>query len=184
MPNQNGRGSRTDKEKQASRQTILGHAVVGGLIGGVVLVLAAMVATTAAAMGPGAPWQMFASVVLGVAALQELTFGVFLVGFLVHFVLAAIFGLIWGLVTSGVPTGIRDNMGTHAAAAGIYGLVIYLVTFQFIARGFYPWFLEMNQVLWAVMHVLFYGIPLGLYVAARLGYLESEPIAHGARGRA
>ncbi len=184
MPEHKGKTNRGKQGKEASRQTILGHSVVGGLIGGVVLALAAMIALTAAGLGPGAPWQMFASVVLGVAALEELTFGVFLVGLVAHFVLAAVFGLIWGLVATGVPSGIRDNLGAHAASAGIYGLAIYLVTFQFIARGFYPWFLEMNQVLWALMHVLFFGIPLGLYLAARIGYLEAEPARREVKGEA
>ena len=172
------------RETEASRQTILGHAVVGGLIGGVIFALAAMIATSAVGMGAGAAWQLFASVLLGVAALQELTLGVFLVGFVVHLALSAIFGLIWGLAASGVPKGVRDNMGAHAAAGAVYGFVIYLVTFQLIARGFYPWFLELNQVLWAVMHILFFGVPLGLYLAARLGYLESTPIRREAKAEA
>ncbi len=175
MAKQSKRTGHETKQDEASRQTILGHAVIGGIIGGVVLALAAMIALVAAGLGPGAPWQFFASVLLGVAALQEVTLGVFLVGFVTHFVLSAVFGLAWGFVASGVPQGIRDNMGAHTAAAGVYGFVIYLLTFQIIARGFYPWFLEMNQVLWAVMHVLFFGIPLGLYLAARVGYVEATP---------
>ncbi|MFW5878665.1 MAG: hypothetical protein ACOCVR_02500 [Myxococcota bacterium] len=161
--------------RQASRQTILTHSVVGGLIGGVVLAIAAMIASLAQGMGAGAPWQFFASVVLGVPALQAMTTGVLVVGLVVHAVFSALFGLIWGLVVSGIPKGVRDNVGTHAAAASVYGLVIWIVTFQFLARGFYPWFLELNQVVYAVAHVLFYGLPLGLYVAARLGYIESVP---------
>lgn len=163
-------------DREASRQTILGHAVIGGIIGGVVLALASMIAMVAAGMSPGASWQLFASVLLGVAALQELTLGVFLAGLVVHLVLAALFGLIWGFVAAGVPRGVRDNMGAHAASAAVYGLVIWLVTFQVIARGFYPWFLELNQLLWAIMHVLFFGVPLGLYLSARIGFLESLPV--------
>jgi hypothetical protein len=169
----------TTRTNEASRQTILGQSVVGGLIAGAILAAAMMIYTAAAGMGAGAPWQLFASVLLGAPALQALTFGVFLVGFIVHFVLSALFGLIWGFAAAGVPKSIRDGLGSHGAAAGIFGLVLWVVNVQLIARGFYPWFLEMNQLVFALAHVLFFGLPLGLYLASRLQPMEGVPVRRG-----
>ncbi len=169
---------------EASRQTILGNAVVAGLIGGVVFAIAQMIGAVSAGMGIGYTWQLFASVLLGAAAFEQITAGVVLVGIGVHFVMAAVFGLIWGFVASGVPKGVRDNLGSHSAAAGIYGLLIWVVAFQLVARGFYPWFLEMNQLIQAITHILFFGVPLGLYLAARLQYKEAIPIEREAPSRA
>jgi hypothetical protein len=41
-----------------------------------------------------------------------------------------------------------------------------VVTFQFVGRGYFPWFLGTDQFFQLVMHALFYGAPLGLLFAA------------------
>jgi hypothetical protein len=42
-----------------------------------------------------------------------------------------------------------------------------VVTFQFIARGYYPWFQQQTpQFFQLLMHALFFGAPLGWLFAA------------------
>jgi hypothetical protein len=43
---------------------------------------------------------------------------------------------------------------------------VWFVNFQIIARVLYPWFLGAPQFLQAVMHGLFFGLPLALIYAA------------------
>lgn len=141
---------------------------IAGLLAGAVFAVFEMIVAAAMGMGIGGPWKMFASVLLGKSAMAQLTFGVFIVGFIVHFALAALFGAAWGAIAKKVPTSIRYGVGGHTAAAMLYGLAIYLINFQIIARLAYPWFLGANQGAQIVLHVLAFGLPLGLFLVSRL----------------
>jgi hypothetical protein len=48
----------------------------------------------------------------------------------------------------------------------LFTVGVWLVTFQFVARGYYPWFLGTSQFFQLLMHALFFGVPLGLLFAA------------------
>lgn len=150
-------------------QATVRHGLIAGLFAGVVFAVFEMIA--AAAMGASvlAPFQMFASVLLGVRAMEgSLTLGVFLVGLIVHFVLAGAFGALWGTIVRAVSPEVRQSFGAHSALAAGYGLALWLVNFQIIARILYPWFLAANQLVQIVLHMVCYGLPLGLFLVARL----------------
>lgn len=91
-------------------------------------------------------------------------------GFVVHSVLAAVFGMTFALV---VPL-FRSN-GTVALAGGLFGLALYLVNFQLIARFFVERFLENpNQPFELVVHVVFgHLLALAFYSS---GTRRDEPV--------
>ncbi|WP_373047687.1 hypothetical protein [Vulgatibacter sp.] len=162
-----------EREREAFAGTVLREGLIGGLLAGAVFALAEMLVSAAMGGSIFGPWAMFASILLGSSALSaEFTLGIFIVGFVVHFVLSALFGLIWGATAKSVSRGIRDSWGAHAVAAMIYGLVIWLVNFQVIARVVYPWFLQTNALAQILLHALAFGLPLGLYLTARLRPIE------------
>jgi len=162
-----------DREREAFAGVVLREGLVGGLVAGAILAIASMIVAGALGLPISTPWSYFASILLGSDVLgAPFGFGTFVVGFVVHFVLSALFGLIWGAVAKSVSRGIRDDFGAHAVAAMIYGLLLWLVNFQVIARVVYPWFVEMNQLAPILLHVVTFGLPLGLYLAARLRPIE------------
>jgi hypothetical protein len=160
------------------------EGAVGGLIAGAVFAVASMVVVAAQGGPLLAPWRMFASVLLGEGALAgPMTLGIFVVGFIVHFALSAVFGAIWGVVAAAVSPGVRDSYGSHSAAGGIYGLVLYLVNFQILARLLFPQFLATGAVAQILLHILAFGVPLGLYLTSRLRPVELHFGAVEQRGR-
>lgn len=140
--------------------------VLSGLMAGAIFAIAEMIAAAAVGASLITPWRMFASVVLGSAAIEATSPGVaFIVGFIVHFLVASIFGLIYGAIHRGVARDTRRSYGAQAAIGAIYGLALYLVNIQVIARLAYPWFHETGQWTQALLHAFTYGLPLGLLMA-------------------
>ena len=134
-----------------------------GVAAGIVMALVEVIASVAGGLGPLLPFRMAASVVLGDGALGRTSTGVaFVVGLLVHMVLSAIFGLIYGALNARGSQATRVSWGRESVLGLIYGLAIWLVDFQIIARSAYPWFLGTAQFLQAITHALFYGLPLTL----------------------
>jgi hypothetical protein len=170
----------TDSARSTGRTwagRLVGAGLVGGLAGGVAVALVQMAVLTSV----GAPWRLFASVLLGEVALGESArWGVHLVGGVVHFSLAALFGVGWGLIASALSADLRQGWGAHLAAAMLYGLGLYLLNFQLVARLIYPWFLGLDQAAQLAIHVFAFGLPLGLYLRWSL---RPRGRAHLATGR-
>jgi hypothetical protein len=146
-----------------------------GLIAG--MIFAVMEVVGAAMMGqpPLMPIRMFASTVLGQAALMETATGtVLIVGLAAHFALSAIYGLIYGLINAKFSAPTETSYGRQAGLGLLFGAMLWLVNFQVIARVLYPWFLDAPQFLQMAMHAMFFGLPLGLM------YAEAERRAHHA----
>jgi hypothetical protein len=137
-----------------------------GLIAGVIFALAEMV--VAAIMGNSAlmPFRMFASILLGAAAMETTPIGTaFIIGSLVHLALSAAYGLIYGLINARFSTETQTNWGRQAGLGLLFGAILWLVNFQIIARILYPWFLTTPQFLQLLLHALFFGLPLSLMYA-------------------
>lgn len=164
------------REREAFAGTVLREGLVGGLIAGAIFAFAQMLVAAGMGTSMAAPWALFASILLGQNAVNgPFTLGIFIVGFIVHFVLSALFGLLWGAIAKSVAPNVRDSFGAHGVAAAIYGLLLWLVNFQVIARVVYPWFLQTNALAQLLLHALAFGMPLGLYLAARLRPLDHLP---------
>lgn len=143
-----------------------GEGITAGLIAGVIFAIMEMVA--AAMMGDPAlmPVRMFASVVLGKGAMEGPLGTALVVGTIAHLVLSAAFGIPYGLFSGRMSDPTRTSFGRQAGLGILFGLAVWFVNFQIIARVLYPWFLEAPQFLQAMMHALFFGLPLALIYAA------------------
>lgn len=140
----------------------VGLGIAAGVIFAVVEVAASVM------MGNPAltPFRMFSSVVLGRAGLEGVGPGTALVvGSLAHLALSAIYGSIYALIMSRASSRTRVSRGSQAGLGALFGLALWLVNFQVIARIAYPWFLGAPQFAQAILHALAFGLPLGLMYA-------------------
>lgn len=163
---------------KTDRSRLIREGIQYGVAAGVLF--AVVEAIAAAAMGQPAlrPFRLFASVIVFRDALTWSGGLALVVGALVHLVLSALFGAIYGGVLAGLGRGARESAGAGAALGVIFGFALWLVNFQVIARVLYPWFLDAPQAMHAVLHAVFYGLPLGVLVGAA----ERRPIPASRRG--
>lgn len=141
----------------------IGFGLIAGMIFGVMEVVGA------AMMGnpPLMPVRMFASTVLGEQALMQTSAAIAIpVGLIAHFLLSAIFGAIYGVVNARLSTATETSYARQAGIGLLFGVGLWLVNFQIIARVLYPWFLTTPQFLQMAMHAMFFGLPLALMYAA------------------
>ena len=151
--------------KQTKRGVMEG--VGFGLIAGVIFAAVEIIAAAILGNQPMMPVRLFASVLLGPSALQSAPLDTaVVVGYGMHLTLSAFYGLVYGVANALLlsPTTER-SLGRQAELGLFYGLAIWLVNYQLIARMFYPWFLEPPQFLHMAMHALCFGLPLALMYA-------------------
>ncbi|MFW5739483.1 MAG: hypothetical protein ACOC1F_03865 [Myxococcota bacterium] len=161
----------TTKVKRSAKEGI-GFGILAGLIFALVEIIAA------AAMGNPVfgPFRMFASIVLGSAALQTVSLGTaIIVGSFVHVVLSGLFGLAYGLFNSRLSTETETSWSRQVLLGLAFGGLVWLVNFQIIARIAYPWFLNAPQFLQLVMHALFFGVSLAIMYAAAARRVQHLP---------
>ncbi len=150
---------------EVGRRAVIG-AAGAGIVAGIIFGLVEMAATAARSSPISMPLRMFASIIVGSQALQDMPLASMAVlGIVVHLVLSAIFGLIYGLAMRAFPPATRVSYGAQTILGAGYGLLLWLVNFQLIARSAYPWFLSDAQGLQVVLHAVAFGIPLGLQYA-------------------
>ncbi len=155
-----------------------------GLVAGVVFAIAECVASLVGGQGVLTPVRFAASVLLGAQALAGAPLGLTVAaGLAVHLGLSAFFGLAYSLIDARLSPELRPKVSHQTAVGMLFTIGVWLVTFQFVARGYYPWFLGTSQFFQLLMHALFYGVPLGLLFAvaerrrvamASFGHGESE----------
>jgi uncharacterized membrane protein YagU involved in acid resistance len=158
---------RGEEEIMASEnRRSVGEGVTAGTIAGVIFAMMEIIG--AATMGTPAlmPIRMFASVVLGKGAMEGPLGTALLVGTIAHLLLSAVFGIAYGVVSARLSGATRTSFGRQAGIGILFGLAVWFVNFQIIARVLYPWFLGTPQFLQAMMHGLFFGLPLALIYAA------------------
>jgi hypothetical protein len=146
------------------------HGLLYGIAAGGVFALAQLVASAVSdGLSAVRPFRLAASVVLGQRAVAgEASLGlVVAVGLAVHLVVTAFWGLLYSFVDSRLTPDVRPLLAFQAASGMLFGLGVWLIDFQFVARGYFPWFLEDTpQFLQALMHAAFYGLPLGVLFSA------------------
>lgn len=167
-----------------SRKAIIREGALAGLIGGAVFASAQTLAAAIAGMPPGAPWQFFASVVSGGEGVyEEVTLTGFLLGAVIHFGLSTLFGAFFGWIVSRIGRPVRNDLRLELTGGLLYGLVLWVINVQIVGRFLYPWYLELlNPAVQAVVHAVFYGIPLATWLALRIRDVE-VPGVHAARHR-
>jgi hypothetical protein len=137
---------------------------VAGMMFAIVQLLVAVVAWGQPAIVPLRAWS---SVLAGRAAFGPHQAGAAaLIGLPLHLLLATGFGFLYGLFNGGATAATRRAWARQAAQGALYGLVLWLVNFQIVGRVALPWMLDLPQRTELMMHMLCYGVPLGLMYAA------------------
>ncbi|AFE07908.1 hypothetical protein COCOR_08064 [Corallococcus coralloides DSM 2259] len=146
----------------------LTNGLLFGLAAGVLLALAQTALAVAAGEGPLVPVRMSAAVVLGPPAFtpQVSTALAVAVGLGVHLVIAAGWGVVYALLDAMLPVDGRGRWEFQAAVGMLFGIFVWLVDFQLLARGYFPWFLSVPQFLQIVWHAVFLGLPMALLFTA------------------
>lgn len=144
------------------------NGLLFGLAAGVVLALAEVVFALAAGDSPLRPLRMSAGMVLGPRVFGEgFPLGTMLpVGVGIHLAISAIVGLFYSILDAMLPPDGRGQWEFQAAVGMLYGIAVWLVDFQFVARGYYPWFLDVPQFPQIVLHSVFLGLPLAMLFTA------------------
>jgi hypothetical protein len=138
-----------------------------GIVAGIIFAVVEVVVAGGLGQSGLMPLRMFASVVMGSGAMTTTEIAAtVVVGVIVHFVLSALFGAIYGMVDARLDPRHRASWGSQAVFGMVYGVALWFVNFQIIARILYPWFLGPPQGLQMMMHALAFGLPLGLMFAA------------------
>lgn len=154
-------------EQRQAGQLLL-HGIVGGIVAGIVFIIAETLIAVVLGAPILAPLALISTIVLGTEALAPgfpLITAV-TVGLMVHAVMSAIFGIIFVYLLA-----LANQLAAPASLlllyGAIYGLALWIVNFFIIGALFFPQFLMVDQF-WQgfVPHVLFYGLMLAGYVAA------------------
>ncbi len=159
------------------------NGLLFGMVAGVVLALAEVALAVATGDSPMRPVRMSAGVILGPAVFSaQVPDGTaLLLGVGVHLAISAVVGLFYSVLDALLPPDGRGRWEFQAAVGMLYGIFVWLVNFQFVGRGSYPWFLDVPQFPQIVLHAFFLGLPLStLFTAAErrrllLDAAESTP---------
>ncbi|MFP2908383.1 hypothetical protein ACLESD_25685 [Pyxidicoccus sp. 3LFB2] len=144
------------------------NGLLFGVAAGLVLALAETVLAVATGDNPMRPVRMAASLVLGPSALtpEVPAATALLLGLGVHVALSAVWGLLYSFLDAMLPPDGRGRWEFQSAVGMLFGIFIWLVSFQFVARGYAPGFLEVPQFTQIVLHALFLGLPLAMLFTA------------------
>jgi len=138
-----------------------------GLLAGVVFAVAQCLTSWLAGEGVLRPIRYAASEVLGARALAEPSLALTLaVGLILHLAFSAFLGLAYSLIDARLSPELRTSVLHQTAVGMLFGIGVWVLTFQFMGRGYFPWFLQLPQFSQMVMHAVFFGAPLGLLFAA------------------
>lgn len=148
---------------------VLMLGALGGVVAGVVFLIAEMIGSVLLGGELLAPFMAFASIPLGQMP-PDIAIGTALpVGFVTHFALSILYGVIGAAIVQSVPA-LRSTAMILVVAATIFGTLLWIINFfilpDVIGR---PWFKEAPMVAQFIYHAFFYGTPLGVFLAARMG---------------
>lgn len=154
----------------------LARAIVGGVIGAVIMAMWAMMVAAAIGMGIWAPVQLIAIVWYGPAAMMHLQAGVIFAGLMTHMMMGAMLGIGLAVLFHVVP---QIAPGRARLLWGVgYGLAVWLVS-QFVALPLVDPMMASHMAPWAFAlgHMMF-----GLVAAAfLLGRATAPGIARTTR---
>ncbi|MGH2457440.1 MAG: hypothetical protein ACRDIY_01070 [Chloroflexota bacterium] len=141
--------------------------ISAGLIAGATMLAAEMVASTVLGASALGPVRLFASIVLGPAALSRIypLSTAVAVGVGVHLILSALFGVV-ALQGLGRMGWLDAEPARLLAGGAAYGALLWAIDFLIVGWLVFPRFSVVSPV-WngVVPHVVFYGLVLGGYLA-------------------
>ncbi|WP_164019206.1 hypothetical protein [Pyxidicoccus trucidator] len=144
------------------------NGLLFGVAAGLVLALAEVVVAVATGDSPLRPVRMAAGLALGPPALTPAVSAgtALLLGGGIHLALSAVWGLLYSFLDAMLPPDGRGRWEFQSAVGLLFGIFIWLVSFQFVARGYAPGFLEVPQFPQIVLHSFFLGLPLAMLFTA------------------
>jgi hypothetical protein len=139
--------------------------MVAGALAGAVMLGASIVMAGLAERSVLLPLRYAASAIMGSHALTAPALLVMLVGVLVHLSVAMLYGFLFGLVEAELGRRAQRSMARQIALGAGAGALFWLVDIPLVARWFYPWVAA--EPTWVVLplHVLAFGVPLGVFYA-------------------
>lgn len=147
----------------------MGRAIVGGVVGAVVMAMWAMIMAAVSGMGFWRPVQLIAAAWLGPSAVMHATGGVIVTGLMTHMMMGAVLGSLLAVMLR----VLHIKAGSSRLVWGmIYGLVVWVVN-QFVILPSVDPLLASHMTPWAFAlgHVMF-----GLVTA---GFVLGTPRAVG-----
>ena len=130
--------------------TVVAQGAAAGAVAGLLFIAAMIWFTDSLGMPGKMPLMMMAAMVQGESALMDGSASP-AVGALVHAVLSIAFGITFGLLVS----RLRATPFVVGSLGLLFGLLLYVVSIQVVARAIFPWMLDGNQPFSLVIHVLF-----------------------------
>ncbi|MGC8488123.1 MAG: hypothetical protein ACP5QO_07865 [Clostridia bacterium] len=146
---------------QTNKGFPVGRAILGGLIGSVVMAMWAMMVAGATGMGFWAPVQLIAATWYGPAAMMHLTGGVIIAGLMTHMMMGAMLGIILAIAFQVIPAFAPGRV--RLVWGIVYGLVVWIVM-QFailkavdpmMASKMTPWAFAMGHMMFGLVAAAF-----------------------------
>ena len=154
--------------RQADMRTGIrwGAAAWAGLVAGLVFMMMEMLLVwLAMGQSPWGPPRMIAAMGMGKEVLPPpATFSapVMMVAMGIHMMLAVVYGLIVGAIVH------RMGKGAALATGAVFGLVaVYFVNFHLVAPVMFPWFVEAQNWVSVLSHVVFGVVIAAVYTGSR-----------------
>ncbi len=144
----------------------LKKGLIFGLFAAMLLVMAQMLTAPLVGYPPSGPLRLYASVLFGQQILLEASGAHLLLGLLFHLALSGCYGILYGALNLLLAPETRARLSYQAALGLLWGAAVWLVNFAVLAPWLYPWFLEAAPLVQLALHVLAFGLPLGLMFAA------------------
>ena len=146
------------------------HGVIGGTIAGIVFALAEMVGSVLMGMPSLMPFQVFASIPLGIPPMDIALGTAIPVGTVAHMLLSIIYGVVFALAVQNIAL-LRTSGPATIIAATLFGIALWFVNINVLAVPLgRPWFAMGPPIPPFIYHAIFFGPPLGLYLASRLPF--------------
>ncbi|MDQ3690207.1 MAG: hypothetical protein M3406_09275 [Chloroflexota bacterium] len=151
------------------------HGLIGGAIAGIIFALAEMFGSVLMGMPFLAPFQAFASLALGIPP-PDIPLGTAIpVGTVAHMLLSVIYGVAFAFAVQNLAL-LRTSPPATIIAATLFGIALWFVNFNILAVPIgRPWFAEAPAIPQFIYHAVFFGPPLGLYIATQLPSAHAEP---------
>lgn len=134
------------------------HAVLAGLIGGAVFMMAEMLMVMLIGESPWAPPHMIAAMALGPDVLPSpgnpptFDMGILMTAMMIHFPLAIVYGLLIGWAVTRVTPA---RLGGTLVLGAVIGLAIYLVNFYVVTGFAFEWFAMARNWVSTLAHMIF-----------------------------
>ncbi|MDQ3553130.1 MAG: hypothetical protein M3395_01790 [Chloroflexota bacterium] len=144
------------------------QGLIGGAIAGIVFALAGMVGSVLMGMPILMPFQSYASLALGIPPMDIQLGTAIPVGTVAHMLLSIIYGVMFALAVQNIQL-LRTSRPVTIVAAIVFGITLWFVNFNVLAVPLgRPWFAMAPPIPQFISHAIFFGLPLGLYLASRL----------------